>query len=51
MEIQNNFDNDLEQLDKYIKYLEIQKEKIEEDISRKRILLEELKKSKEENAD
>ena len=51
MEIQNNFDNDLEQLDKYIKYLKIQKEEIEEDISRKRIVLEELKKSKEENAD
>ena len=48
MEQGNNFEKDIEELDKYIEYLEEQKKQLEKDILKKRILIEELKKRNEE---
>lgn len=48
MEQANNIEKDLKQLDEYIKYLEEQKKQLEKDNLKKRILIEELKKQKDE---
>lgn len=48
MEQVNNLEKDIEELDKYIEYLEEQKIQLEKDILKKRMLIEELKKQKEE---
>ncbi len=43
MEQLDNFYNDIEQIDECIEYLEEQKKQLEDEILRKRILIEELK--------
>jgi len=48
MEQVNNLEKDIEELDKYFANLEEQKMQLEKDILKKRMLIEELKKQKEE---
>ena len=48
MEQVNNLEKDIEELDKYIEYLEKQKIQLEKDILKKGMLIEELKKQWEE---